>query len=117
MTPKEIIDLFDSKFRRLESSNLIRFITDRGCKFSFDFTTNNLGSDAVLPDLEFIESYVLNLRFFIQDNEPTSLRNMGKLYDAHYYGQSESMRDLLNCVRSLIPNWIESGHSGSTRRR
>ncbi|MFZ3046861.1 MAG: hypothetical protein WA151_13185 [Desulfatirhabdiaceae bacterium] len=92
MTPKEIIDLFDSKFRRLESSNLIRFITDRGCKFSFDFTTNNLGSDAVLPDLEFIESYVLNLRFFIQDNEPTSLRNMGKLYDTHYYGQEINER-------------------------
>ena len=87
MTPKEITDLFDNKFSRLESSSLIRFITDRGCKFSFDFTTNKLGPDAVLPNLEFVESYVLNLRFFIQDNEPTSLRNLSKVYETHYRGQ------------------------------
>ena len=35
---------------------------------------------AKMPDLEFIESYVLNLRFFIQQNEPTSWPNMNKLY-------------------------------------
>jgi len=32
------------------------------------------------PDDEAIDAFVLTLRFFIQDNEPTSLRNMSRLY-------------------------------------
>ena len=32
------------------------------------------------PDDEAIDAFVLTLRFFIQDNEPTSLRNTSKLY-------------------------------------
>ena len=80
MNPKEIIDLFDKKYARLQSSSLIRFMTNPGWKFSFDFKTNSLSSDTILPNLEYIESYVLNLRFFIQNNEPCSLRNLNKLY-------------------------------------
>jgi len=83
MTPKEIIELFDEKYARLQSSSLIRFMTNPGWKFSFDFTTNALSQNAILPDLENIENYVLNLRFFIQDNEPISLRNLSKLYETH----------------------------------
>ena len=32
------------------------------------------------PDAESIDAFVLTLRFFVQDNEPTSLRNMARLY-------------------------------------
>src|SRR5215210_6282970 len=34
------------------------------------------------PDGELIDAYVLTLRFFIQDNEPTSIRNMTKHVDS-----------------------------------
>jgi hypothetical protein len=33
-----------------------------------------------MPQLEQLEAYILNLRFFVQDNEPTSLRNIAALY-------------------------------------
>lgn len=79
-TPKVILDLFKEKFDRLESSSLIHFMNNPGWRFSFDFKTNTLGSNANFPDLEYIESYVLNLRFFIQDNEPISIRNIKEFY-------------------------------------
>jgi len=34
-----------------------------------------------MPEREHLEAYVLNLRFFIQNKEPTSLRNMARLYE------------------------------------
>lgn len=101
MTPKEIAELFDKKFSRVRSSSLIQFMTDQGWKFSFNFRTNELSPDAILPDLEFIESYVLNLRFFIQDNEPTSLHNLSKLYETHcrdqeIYKKFTEIREIFN---------------------
>ncbi|MEK0337109.1 MAG: hypothetical protein QQN41_06710 [Nitrosopumilus sp.] len=88
MSPKEILELFDEKFARLQSSTLIRIMIDPGWKLSFDFTSNTQNSDALLPDLEYVESYVLNLRFFIQNNEPCSLRNLSKLYETHCRDQT-----------------------------
>lgn len=101
MTPEEIIKLFDKKINRLQASSLIRFMSDSGWKFSFDFTKNTLSPDAVLPDLEFIESYVLNLRFFIQNNEPTSLCNLDKTYknyckDKEHYKKFSELRKVFN---------------------
>lgn len=87
MAPKEILELFDEKYARLQSSSLIRFMSKPGWKLSFDFMTNTPGPDAVLPDLELVESYVLNLRLFIQDNEPISLRNLSKFYETNCHDQ------------------------------
>ena len=56
MTPKETLNLFDEKYDRLESSSLIRFMSNPGWKFSFDFKTNELKSDAIFPDLENVET-------------------------------------------------------------
>lgn len=81
--PIEILDLFNEKYERLESSSLIRFMNTPGWRFSFDFKTNTLSANSSFPDLEFIESYVLNLRFFIQDNESISIHNLSKFYDKY----------------------------------
>lgn len=83
MTPKEVLELFDEKYARLQSSSLIRFMANPGWKLAFDFTTNTPSIDSVLPDLELVESYVLNLRFFIQDKDPISLRNLSKFYETN----------------------------------
>lgn len=87
MTPKETLELFDEKYSRLHSSSLIRFMTNPGWKFSFNFKTNSPNPDAILPDLEYIESYVLNLRFFIQNNEPISLHNLSRFYETHCHDE------------------------------
>ena len=54
-----------------------------------------------MPDIEYLEAYVLNLRFFIQDNEPTSLRNLASLYerecrDQHLLARFRQVRDTIN---------------------
>lgn len=105
MTPKEILKLFDEKYARLQSSSLIRFMNKPGWKFSFDFTTNAPKSDAILPDLENIESYVLNLRFFIQNNEPISLHNLSKFYEIHC--QDKEMKSKFSELRYILNSELD----------
>jgi hypothetical protein len=58
----------------------MREMRKSGWKFSWDMQNERPSAKARMPDLEFIESYVLNLRFFILQNESTSWPNMAKLY-------------------------------------
>jgi hypothetical protein len=80
MVVRDTISTFGEKVDRLERSSLWRFMTSGGWKVSWDFQVNRPGAEAKMPDLESLEAYILNLRFFIQDNERTSLRNMASLY-------------------------------------
>jgi hypothetical protein len=101
MNPKEVLRLFDEKFSRLQSSQLINFMNNSGWKFSFNFTTNGLEPDATFPDLEYLESYVLNLRFFIQNNESISIHNLKNIYDKYSIDNDvkekfDELRDLFN---------------------
>ncbi len=101
MTPKEILELFNEKFARLDSSSLIKHMTKKGWCLSFNFKTGNLDSNAMFPNLENIESYVLNLRFFIQDNEPISIRNLSEFYKSNCLKSEnidkfEELRKVLN---------------------
>lgn len=100
MTPQETLKLFDEKFARLESSSLLRFMTSPGWKFSFNFMSNSPGSDSVQPDLEMVESYVTNLRFFIQDNELISIRNLSKFYET--YCKDNKSIDKFNELRDIL---------------
>jgi len=68
---------------------------------SWNFEADRPGGDARMPELEDLEAYVLNLRFFIQDNEPTSLRNMDALYQTECQSpeslkQFKEIRDAMN---------------------
>jgi DNA-directed RNA polymerase sigma subunit (sigma70/sigma32) len=78
--PREPFSTFKEKVARLEDSSLKQFMTAVGWKVSWDFENNRPGDEARMPELESLEAYVLNLRFFIQDNEPTSLRNLAAVY-------------------------------------
>ena len=77
---QDTISTFSEKVARLEASRLLQFMTSEGWKLSWNFETDQPADEARMPDLESVEAYVLNLRFFIQDNEPSSLRNMAALY-------------------------------------
>lgn len=105
MTPNEILELFDEKYDRLQSSSLINFMTNQGWKLSFDFKTNAPSSNAALPDLEYIESYVLNLRFFIQDKEPISLRNLKTFYET--YSQDKEINDKYSELHSILNSELD----------
>ena len=81
MTLKETIELFDEKFNRLNQSSLIKYMIANGIHFVFNCAKNDIDKKAKFPSLEMIESYVLNLRFFIQKNEPISIINLSKIYE------------------------------------
>jgi len=51
-------------------------MTSKGWKVDWNFEAERPGDQALVPQVEQLEAYILNLRFFIQDNEPTSLRNI-----------------------------------------
>lgn len=77
---RETISTFEEKMDRLERSTLWHLMTSSGWKVSWDFQNDRPGDEAKMPDVESLEAYILNLRFFIQDNERTSLRNIASLY-------------------------------------
>src|SRR5216684_1712800 len=96
-----VLKTFAEKVNRLENSSLKRFMSTDGWKASWDFEADRSGDDARMPELEHLEAYVLNLRFFVQDNEPTSLRNMDALYkrectDTKLLKQFDEVRDAMN---------------------
>jgi len=76
-------------------------MTSKGWKLDWNFETERPGDQALMPEVEHLEAYVLNLRFFVQDNEPTSLRNMAALYnreckDSKVLEQFMELRDAIN---------------------
>jgi hypothetical protein len=81
---KEIrtLELFNEKADKLESG---RFMAGLRANREFGVSVSwTKGGPLVItrngPDEDAIDAFVLTFRFFIQDNEKTSLRNIGKLY-------------------------------------
>jgi hypothetical protein len=98
---RKVLETFSEKVSRLENSSLKRFISSEGWKASWNFEANRPGDDAQMPDVEHLEAYILNLRFFVQDNEPTSLRNMDAFYrreckDAQLLKKFSDVREAMN---------------------
>ena len=101
MKPSRTLDLYSEKFTRLDESSLIGSMIKPGWKISWDVQNNKPADDAKIPKLEFIEAYILNLRFFIQNNEPISLSKMSALYRTYcectdFVTQFERVRSKFN---------------------
>jgi hypothetical protein len=72
-------DLINSSLSRESKENKVTFNftwkhNEKTNDSDFSHQTSNFTDDT-------IKSFILTLRFFIQDNEPTSIRNMNKLYE------------------------------------
>lgn len=79
---KSALTLFLDKLDRLERSEFVRSILED--KASFKMTWDHeLGgsSQRTGPGEEAIDAFVLTVRFFVQDNEPTSLRRMSDHFE------------------------------------
>ncbi|MFA5197796.1 MAG: hypothetical protein WC437_05260 [Patescibacteria group bacterium] len=76
----EAIDTFVNKVEELKRSNFAKWVKKRGLyKISFVNKSNKKGDSLIYPPKESIKSFVLTYRFFIQDNEKTSLRNINRI--------------------------------------
>lgn len=59
------------------------------------------------PSFEAIEAFILTFRFFIQDNEICSLRNMAKFYDENC--KNKILQKNFHQARNAINNFLDSG--------
>ena len=74
--------LYNEKADKLEGLSFTKKIFSEESGFTMTFQEGgSLEAQRIGPDAEAIDAFVLTLRFFIQDNEKSSLRNMKSLYD------------------------------------
>jgi len=76
-----VLQLFDEKAAKLERSTFAKHVQTSPIGFSVIQRPGYVDVYVQGPDEEAVEAFVLTLRFFVQDNEPTSFRNMDSLYD------------------------------------
>jgi hypothetical protein len=81
MSDKEILELFNEKVEHLFSLSAVDYLRNWKPEAIVEFVRDH-GWDSVFggPSEEQTDAFVLTMRFFIQDNEPISLRNMRNRY-------------------------------------
>lgn len=96
--------LFNEKADKLEDLSFTKELENSGVTIS-----GKLGQPVQAqrhgPDDESIDAFVLTMRFFVQDNEITSFRNMADLY-AHSQSIPISFRNSTTLVLRLMHYWI-----------
>lgn len=78
----EILRLFNEKADDLKRSRYFKSILENGPGFSIVFEPKGNTTVTVRgPDDDAIKAFVLTFRFFIQDNERCSIRNIANIYE------------------------------------
>jgi hypothetical protein len=73
--------LFNEKAARLENSGLVKGLLAHGMRFTIEMQPSSTKYSLEDFDQDVIDAFVLNYRFFSQDNEPISFRNMAEFYE------------------------------------
>lgn len=77
----EALNLFNEKTEELINSGFVKHMQEVGLKVSLKMATDKqVEVTHTLPDREVIKAFVLTIRFFIQDNECSSIRNLATIY-------------------------------------
>lgn len=103
----EILNLFNEKTDDLKRSRYLKSVIENNTGFSLVF--ENKGSTTVTvrsPDDDAIKAFVLTFRFFIQDNERCSIRNIAKIYDG--LDIPEEMKSDFKSNRDGINTFLEN---------
>jgi hypothetical protein len=108
---RSALELFNEKAERLLQSSLVASLLDpntgvkisgeRQADGSFELSTHLKG-----PSQEAIDAFVLTFRFFIQDNETMSLRNIAEVYRES--GLDQEFLDRLESARSATNRLLDS---------
>ena len=115
--------LFNEKVRELLELSFVKAVTYPNAGFSLSGERQEDGSFKMQstirgPSVEAVKAFVLTFRFFIQDNETTSLRNIASLYDsrnidpqqrAHFQSARIEVNKMLDA-----PNFLNLNYNGVT---
>ena len=103
----ESLRLFNEKHDKLMSLGFVKKIFEEKIGF-----TMSVKKDAPVdfqrhgPEGESIDAFVLTYRFFIQDNEMISFRNMSKIYDE--MGITQDKKKAFEGIRETINTFLNS---------
>jgi hypothetical protein len=74
--------LFNEKAEKLNRLSFTSFVRNNTLSFSAWSRDGQVGFSATGPSEESTDAFVLTLRFFLQDNESISIRNMAQIYSS-----------------------------------
>ena len=97
---------FNDKVNHLATLQFTKYVTEHTISTPSLLAGERFIEEAVEPGQEAIEAFVLTLRFFIQDNEPISIRNLAALYDQ--LPVSEEARALVRGTRDQLTVALDS---------
>lgn len=95
------LKLFNEKVKKLINSRFIKHIQEKGLKVSLKSSVDKeVEISDTLPDQDAINAFALTLRFFVQDNESSSLRNIAKFYNE--VSVSSNIKNDFNFARNKL---------------
>lgn len=100
------LNLFIDKTDKLENSGFVKKINEEfTLDISIDFSREEaLQIRSIRPNQENIDAFILTFRFFIQDNEAISIRNLQKFFDSEFVTNEEKSK--FNAVRENLNSFL-----------
>jgi hypothetical protein len=118
----EALKLFNEKAEKLAELSFTEFAIARGTSFTVSASQGQpVTVDVVGPAAESIDAFVLTVRFFIQDKDHSSLRNLAAIYDG--VPMSHELKEAFAGARQRFngyldqPAGVEVHGEALTRRR
>jgi len=106
----DALRLFNEKARRLEGLSFTKMIFEQPSGINI---AARLGEAVKVertgPGDESVDAFVLTLRFFVQDNEPCSFRNMSKIYESLKI--PEQKKKAFEYARNFVNNHLDKKSS------
>lgn len=101
----EVFKLFDEKFKKLKNGTFIRYIKRNGLHFSYSFEKEKFNNTHKHPTENAIDTFVLNIRLFIQDNDKISIRKLVPIYEKCPYS---NLKDMFYKNRKMLNDYLGS---------
>jgi hypothetical protein len=107
----EALKLFNEKADKLLKSAFVEALASGQTEATISGHRQENGSFEISsklrgPSPEAVEAFVLTFRFFIQDNETTSLRNIATIYEE--IGDDDGFLSRFNSARNAINQFLDS---------
>ena len=97
----KILKLFNEKAERLDQLSFTKFVRETPIGFSISVKKGEpVQFEGRGPSAEATDAFVLTLRYFVQDNEPISIRKVGEIYETAAI--SSQLKDQYREARTLI---------------